>query len=118
MGELTEYLASLDQPARGILEAIRDRTVELVPDAEEGASYGMAALRYRGRPLLAVVQTKGHLSVFPFSPAVVEVVAPELDGFSLSKGTIRFGVDQPLPAGVVDRLVELRQAEIDTALDR
>jgi uncharacterized protein YdhG (YjbR/CyaY superfamily) len=118
MGELTDYLAGLDQPGRGILEAIRDRTVELVPDAEEGASYGMAALRYRGRPLLAVVQTKDHLSVFPFSPVVVEAVAPQLDGFSLSKGTIRFGVDQPLPAGVVDRIVELRQAEIDTALDR
>ena len=118
MAEVTDYLAGLDEPAHGILTGIVARVRELVPDAEEGTSYGMAALRYRGRPLFAAVETKDHLSVFPFSPAVVEAVAPELDGYSLSKGTIRFAVDQPLPEGVVDRLVELRCAEIDAALDR
>ena len=90
MGEVSDYLAGLDEPARGILTGIVDRARELVPDAEEGSSYGMAALRYRGRPLFAAVETKDHLSVFPFSPAVVEAVAPELEGYSLSKGTIRF----------------------------
>jgi len=118
MGELTDYLAGLDEPAHGILTGIVDHVRELVPDAEEGSSYGMAALRYRGRPLFAAVETKAHLSVFPFSPAVVDAVAPELEGYSLSKGTIRFSPEQPLPAGIVDRMVELRQAEIDAALDR
>jgi uncharacterized protein YdhG (YjbR/CyaY superfamily) len=118
MGELSDYLAGLDEPARGILTGAVDRARELVPDAEEGSSYGMAALRYRGRPLFAAVETKDHLSVFPFSPAVVDAVAPELAGYSLSKGTIRFSPEQPLPAGVVDRMVELRRAEIDDALDR
>ncbi len=118
MGEVSDYLAGLDEPARGILSGIVDRARELVPDAEEGSSYGMAALRYRGRPLFAAVETKDHLSVFPFSPAAVDAVAPELEGYSLSKGTIRFSPQQPLPAGVVDRLVELRRAEIDAALDR
>jgi uncharacterized protein YdhG (YjbR/CyaY superfamily) len=118
VGEYSDYLAGLDEPARGILTGITDRVRALVPDAEEGTSYGMAALRYRGRPLFAAVETKDHLSAFPFSPAVVEAVAPELEGYSLSKGTIRFGVDQPLPEGVIDRMVELRRAEIDEALDR
>jgi uncharacterized protein YdhG (YjbR/CyaY superfamily) len=49
---------------------------------------------------------------------VVDAVAPELEGYSLSKGTIRFSPEQPLPTGVVDRVVELRRAEIDEALDR
>ena len=118
MGDVTDYLDGLDEPARGILSGLVARVRELVPDAEEGKSYGMAALRYRGRPLFAAVETKEHLSVFPFSPAVVDAVAPELGGYSLSKGTIRFSPEHPLPAGVVDRMVELRQAEIDTALDR
>ena len=118
MGEVTDYLAGLDEPARGILTGIVDRVREMAPEAEEGSSYGMAALRYRGRPLFAAAETKDHLSVFPFSPAAVEAVAPELEGYSLSKGTIRFGVDQPLPDGVIDRVVELRRAEIDAALDR
>jgi uncharacterized protein YdhG (YjbR/CyaY superfamily) len=55
-----------------------------------------------------------HLSVFPFSPAVVEAVAADLEGFSLSKGTIRFTVDRPIPDGVLERVVRLRRAELGT----
>src|ERR687889_513800 len=50
--------------------------------------------------------------VFPFSPAVVSAVAPRLQGFSLSKGTVRFGPDQPLPEDVLVEMVRLRAAEI------
>lgn len=117
MGELDDYLAGLDEPARGILSGIAARARELVPTAEQGMSYGMAALRYRGRPLLSVVAAKNHLSLFPFSSHVVDAVTGDLPGFSLSKGTIRFSDEQPLPADVVTRIVELRRAEIDAALD-
>jgi hypothetical protein len=34
-------------------------------------------------------------------------------GFGLSKGTIRFTAEQPIPEPVVTRIVELRRAEID-----
>ncbi|WP_027499316.1 iron chaperone [Rhodococcus sp. UNC363MFTsu5.1] len=117
MAELTDYLATLEEPERSLLDAIRVRALELAPDATEGVSYGMPALRYRGRPLLSVRAAAKHLSVFPFSPAVVEAVAPELGGFSLSKGTIRFSADRPLPARVLTRIVALRREEIDAALD-
>jgi uncharacterized protein YdhG (YjbR/CyaY superfamily) len=118
MAEVSDYLAGLDEPAHGILSELVARVRDEVPEAEEGMSYGMAALRYRGRPLFAAVETKGHLSVFPFSPAVVDALAPQLEGYSLSKGTIRFSPQQPLPAGLVERMAALRRAEIDDALAR
>ncbi|MEQ7736098.1 iron chaperone, partial [Escherichia coli] len=64
------------------------------------------------KPLVGVVAAAKHLSVFPFSPAVVEAVAGRLDGYSLSKGTIRFTADHPLPDDVVEEIVRLRHAEI------
>jgi len=118
MGAVSDYLAGLDEPARGVLGVVLDRARALVPEAEEGVSYGMAALRYRGRPLLSAMQSAKHLAVYPFSPPVVEAVAPDRAGYALSKGTIRFSAERPLPAAVVDRIVELRRAEIDAALDR
>ena len=71
----------------------------------------MPALRYRGKPLLSVMATKSHLSLFPFSASVVAEVAPELEGYDVSKGTIRFSADRLVPAAVVTRIVELRRAE-------
>jgi uncharacterized protein YdhG (YjbR/CyaY superfamily) len=118
MAELTDYIASLDEPARGVVDGWRSRALQLVPGAEEGTSYGMAALRYRGRPLVSVVATKAGYSVFPFSAEVVEQVLPQLDGFASSKGGIRFNDAQPLPDAAFTALVRARRDEIDAALGR
>ena len=112
MGELTAYVESLPPPQREVLQRVVDAARRAAPDAEEGRSYGMAALRLAGKPLVGVTAAARHLSLFPFSPAVVEAVAPDLEGYSLSKGTIRFTAERPLPEGVVERVVALRRAEI------
>ena len=72
----------------------------------------MAAWRADGKPLLGMTSSRAHLSLHPFSGAVVEAVAADLDGYSLSKGTIRFTARQPVPDHVVERIVRLRLAEI------
>ena len=115
MGEVSEYLAGLGEPARSAIEAVYRVARETVPDAVEGVGYGMPALRYREKPLLAVMEAKSHIGVYPFSPAVIEQSADALDGFDRAKGTIRFTADQPLPEEAVRRLVSLRRDEIDAA---
>lgn len=75
-------------------------------------SYGMPALKLDGRPLIGVAAAAKHLSIFPFSPAVIDAVAARLEGFSLSKGTIRFTPDHPVPDDVLEEVVRLRRAEI------
>lgn len=77
-------------------------------------SYGMAALKLDGKPLLGVVAAARHLSVIPFSPDVIDAVAGRLEGFSLSKGTIRFTPGHPLPDEIIEEIVRLRRAEILT----
>ncbi len=76
MTELTDYIASLDEPARSVVDGWRLRGMELVPTAEEGESYGMAALRYRGRPLVSVVRTKAGYTIFPLK-SVYEAASAE-----------------------------------------
>jgi uncharacterized protein YdhG (YjbR/CyaY superfamily) len=39
-------------------------------------------------------------------------VADDLAGFSVSKGTIRFTAETPVPEPVIERMVQLRLAEI------
>jgi uncharacterized protein YdhG (YjbR/CyaY superfamily) len=118
MGTVTAYLASLDEPARSLLERYRARAVALVPSADEGTSYGMAALRYRKRPLVAVQRIRAGYAVYPFSPEVVAQVLRVLGGFDSTKGGIRFTDDRPLPDTAYDALVTARRDEIDAAIAR
>jgi uncharacterized protein YdhG (YjbR/CyaY superfamily) len=118
MGEVTEYIAGLDEPARSVLERYRARAVAVAPGAEEGTSYGMAALRYRGRPLVSVVCTKQGYSVFPFSAAVVESVIAEFDGLESTKGGIKFTEKRHLSNEAFDTLVARRRDEIDAAVPK
>lgn len=113
MGELSDYLDGLDEPARGALTHVCDVARETVPSLEEGRSYGVPALIHQRKPLVGVQAAAGHLSVIPYSSEVVAAVASALTGFSLSKGTIRFSADAPIPDEVLRRIIELRRTEID-----
>jgi uncharacterized protein YdhG (YjbR/CyaY superfamily) len=53
--------------------------------------------------------------VFPFSPEAVEAARDELVGFDLSKGTVRFTPDEPIPDAALKRLLDHRLREIERA---
>jgi len=119
-GPLSAYLASLDEPDRGILTRVIDRARALLPELVEGESYRMPALLHRGTALLAVRRTREHLAAYPYSGRTVAAVAPELErlGFGFSSGAIRFSADHPLPPELVDRIVLTRRDEIDAGRAR
>lgn len=118
MGEVADYVASLDGAPRAAVARVLDRARELVPGAEEGHSYGMPALRHRGSPLVAVVATRSHIGLYPFSPAIIAAMSGDLAPFSPSKGAIRFQPEAPLPDELVDRIVLARRDEIDARRTR
>ncbi|MGD9960244.1 iron chaperone [Nocardioides sp.] len=113
MSVFDDYLTGLTAPAdRAALQRVREVVAAEEPGAQEAMSYGMPAFRLHDRPLLGVLASTKHLSVAPFSPRVIEAVRGRLDGFSLTKGTIRFTADAPIPDDVVRDLVRLRRDEI------
>jgi uncharacterized protein YdhG (YjbR/CyaY superfamily) len=114
MSAMDDYLGGLPPEQKAALARVRAIVQDVAPEAEEGVSYGTPAFLYAGRPLLGFRAAKRHLSVFPFSPAAIEAVKDRLTGFDLSKGTIRFTPDDPVPEDVLADLVRARQQEIPT----
>jgi uncharacterized protein YdhG (YjbR/CyaY superfamily) len=108
-----DYLAGLPSAERGALERVRVVLLGVLPEADEGTSYGMPAFRYREHPVLGFRAAAKHLSVFPFSPDAIRAVESRLGDWDLSKGTIRFTPAKPLPDDVLADLVTARQREID-----
>jgi uncharacterized protein YdhG (YjbR/CyaY superfamily) len=106
-----EYLAAVPEPARTTLNKIRAAIRSMAPaEATEAIHYGMPAFRYKGA-LMAYAAFAKHCSLFPMSLAVVAAFKNELKDFDVSKGTIRFPLDKPLPAALVKKMVKARIAQ-------
>jgi uncharacterized protein YdhG (YjbR/CyaY superfamily) len=112
MESIDDALAGLPQPEHDALQRVIDIARRVAPHAIDGVSYGVPALKVAGKPLIGVSASAHHLSIFPFSPAAIDVVRTELDGFSVSKGTIRFTAERPILEALIERLVASRLAEI------
>ena len=113
MGEVQEFLDQQDGSVREVFEHIRTVALDVAPEVEEGTSYGLPALKHRGKPLLGFRVAKQHLSIFPFSSGPVDALGDRLAGWDVSKGTIRFAPEHPPPDDVLRELVALRVREID-----
>ena len=72
----------------------------------------MPGFRVDGKTIAGFAAFKNHLSYLPHSGSVFLELADELAGYQKTSGALRFPVDQPLPAGLVEQLiaVRLRQA--------
>jgi uncharacterized protein YdhG (YjbR/CyaY superfamily) len=93
-------------------DRVRALVLGVVPDAEEGTSYGMPAWRFGGKPLLGLNRAKNHVGIYPFSPEVVDAVRDRLDGFTVTKGGVQCTPDEPVPDDVVVDMVRRRVTEI------
>ncbi len=105
-----EYLAKVPEPARTTLKKIRAVIRSVVPrETTETISYGIPAFKHNGVLVWFAAFSK-HCSLFP-TASVIEAFKNELKGYTISKGTIQFPVDKPLPATLVKRLVKARIAQ-------
>ncbi|MBJ7608151.1 MAG: DUF1801 domain-containing protein [Candidatus Dormibacteraeota bacterium] len=111
--EVEAYLAALPEEQRATLETVRATIQATAPDATETISYQIPTFRWGGRGLVAYAAFKEHYSLFPMSKAVVEAQGEDLAQFRAGKGTLRFTADQPMPAELVQRIVQARMKEIE-----
>ncbi|GAA1782336.1 iron chaperone [Agromyces lapidis] len=120
MGTVTDYLAEREGENRVALEHVIAVARELSPDAVEGESYGMPALLHRDKALVAALEAKQHLGLYPFSGQILPGLAAELDaaGLRWSPGALQFTAEHPVPDELLRRIFAERIAQIDAQLDK
>ena len=107
------YLKDLPATARSGLRELGRSVLAAAPGAEVAFSYSMPAYRFEGRLLAWMAAFSEHSSFFP-GASPIRALAKELKaaGYKTSKGTIQFPHGSPLPADLVQRLVQVRVEEI------
>lgn len=110
--EIDDYLANLDEPKRSTLAEVRQTILNLLPEAEQGISYGMPAFKLRGKVIAGFAAFTNHLTYVPHSGSVLGRLTDELAGYERTKSALHFPIDRPLPKALVRKLIEARLAEV------
>lgn len=110
--EVDRYLASVEEPKRSTLEALRKTVAGLIPDAEEVISYGMPGFRLHGKMIMGFAAFKNHLAYLPHSGSVFNQLPKELAGYTMTSGSLHFPIDKPLPKTLVKKLIDVRLKQI------
>jgi uncharacterized protein YdhG (YjbR/CyaY superfamily) len=102
-----EYLERIPESSRQHFDKLRAAIRAVMPpEAVEVISYGIPAFR-RQRVLVWFAAFSNHCSLFP-TASVIDAFESELSSFTVSKGTVQFPLDKPLPAALVKKLVKAR----------
>ena len=109
--EIDRYLASLDEPKRSTLEALREAILEIIPEAEQGISYGVPAFRLEGKVVAGFAAFKNHLSYLPHSGSVFPELGDEIAKYKTSSGALQFPIDRPLPKALVRKLIAIKRRQ-------
>jgi uncharacterized protein YdhG (YjbR/CyaY superfamily) len=99
-----EYIASLPEHVRPVMERIRGSIRTVVPGVEETISYQMPTFTLDGKPLVHVAAWKKHIGIYPLPPLdgdLAEEVAP----YRAATDTMQLKYARPIPYDLVERVL-------------
>ena len=104
------YLKAVPPAPRAALQKLRKTIKAVAPEATELISYGIPAFKHHGM-LVYYAAFKDHCSLFGVGADLMRTHQKALAPYKMSKGTIQFTVDKPLPVALVRKLVKARVAQ-------
>lgn len=103
---IDKYIAAFSPEVQTILERIRLTIRTAAPDAQEAISYQIPTFKLNG-VLVYFAAFKNHIGFYPpvsGDASIEKAISP----YAGEKGNLRFPLDQPIPYGLIGRIVKLR----------
>ncbi len=107
--DIDAYIASFPEDVRAVLEKVRATIRKAAPGAEETISYRIPTFTLNGN-LVHFAAFKNHIGFYP-GPTGIEAFKDELSAYEGAKGSVRFPLDQPIPLGLISKIVKFRVKE-------
>lgn len=103
------YIAGFPPATQKLLQQMRSVIQKAAPGAVEKISYAMPTFYLNGN-LVHFAAYQNHIGFYP-APSGLKAFPEAIATFKNSKGAVQFPIDQPLPVGLITRIVKYRAAE-------
>ena len=103
---------------RAALQTVRSRLQQALPGATEVIGWGMPCLAVDGDKLLCFQGFKRHNGIFPMDTETITRFHELFPGYEVTKGTIHFAPDAPMPTAHLRKLVALRIQALNDSYPR
>jgi uncharacterized protein YdhG (YjbR/CyaY superfamily) len=107
---MDEYINTFPKNVQSILEKMRQTMQQAAPEAIEAISYQMPTFKINGKNLVHFAAWKNHIGLYP-TPSGIEAFKKELSPYKMSKGSIQFPINEPIPYDLVIKIVKYRVKE-------
>ena len=106
---IDEYIESYPPEVQTLLQEMRETIRKAAPGAGEAISYRIPTFKLNGN-LVHFAAFKNHIGFYPTSSGIL-AFKKELSGYKISRGTVQFPMDKPMPLDLVRRIVRFRVKE-------
>lgn len=107
--DIDKVFATYPAEQRKTLEVVRQRILEVIPDAQQCIKYGIPTFAINGKGVAGLAGNKGYCSYYPYAGSVLNKI-PEISEWSQTKSALHFPNDKPLTKTLVKKLVKGRLA--------
>jgi uncharacterized protein YdhG (YjbR/CyaY superfamily) len=108
---IDEYIAGFPDEVQEILQKIRTTIHKVARGAEEKISYQMPTFTLKGDYLIYFAGYKKHVGLYP-APLEDAELKEALSAYASGKGTVKFPLDQPIPFGLISKMVKYRMKKV------
>jgi uncharacterized protein YdhG (YjbR/CyaY superfamily) len=103
-----EYFNTLPGVTQKVLQTVRKTIQQAVPDAKEVISYQIPAFNHNGWIFYYSAYTKHYSLSCPPPFTVFEEFKKELAPYEISKSSIKFPLDKPVPVKLISAMAKFR----------
>lgn len=105
---IDDYISRFPADIQNRLTQIRATIIKTVPGAVETISYGIPTFNLNGTYLIYFAGYKKHIGIYPVPSDLDEIDKAFANYETSGKGTIQFPHDEPLPLGLIKKLIQYR----------
>ena len=107
--DIDKVFATYPKQQRETLEIVRQRILEVIPEAQQCIKYGIPTFAINGKGVAGIAGNKNSCSYYPYGGSVLSQF-PELADWSQTKSALHFPNDKPLTKTLIKKLIKARLA--------